>query len=121
MKKIFLLLMLFASSLAGCNMQKSDESANLTRAGIISETFVKQALTNSEEVDFKGDVRGEDMGLGKFLVYQQFTTKNDFGVKKLYVYKILMNYISGDWSDAQNWKYESLLIEDVATGKQFNL
>lgn len=95
------------------------EEVNLTKAGIMSEHFVKARLKNPEEVKFTGGYRGSEESNSKFMVYQKVSTKNDFGVRKSMVYKIHMIYKGGDWAEQKNWTYDLLIIEEVDTGKQY--
>lgn len=118
MKKC-LLLMVMLLMLPSMIIANSNEDANHRRAGIMSEAFVKQRMSNPAEVKFDGDVRGETISYNKFIVFQKFTTKNDYGVRKSYVYKVSMIFRGGDWDELKNWTYDSLVIEDVGTGKQY--
>ena len=113
MKKcLFLLLMLISVNVMG-------QEASLTRAGIMSEDFVKARLNNPEEVKFEGGYRGKEESPTKFMVYQKGYTKNDFGVKKSFVYKIHMIYKGGEWEEKDNWTYDLLIIEEANTGRQY--
>ena len=113
MKKcLFLMLVLVSVSVMG-------QEATLTRAGIMSEYFVKARLNNPEEVKFEGGYRGSAESSTKFMVYQKGYTKNDFGVKKSFVYKIHMIFKGGEWTEQKNWTYDLLIIEEVNTGKQY--
>lgn len=118
MKKI-LFLMILPFFIGACMIANSDEGANHRRAGIMSEEFVKQRVTNPKEVKFEGNVKGEGISSSKFIVYQKFTTKNDYGVIKSYVYKVSMVYRGDDWAELKNWTYDSLIIEELSTGKQY--
>lgn len=118
MKKImFLMMMLFM--VPSMIIANSDEGVNHRRAGIMSEEFVKQRMANPKETKFEGNVKGETVSSSKFIVYQKFTTKNDYGVIKSYVYKVSMIYRGGDWTELKNWTYDYLIIEDLGTGKQY--
>lgn len=118
MKKC-LFLMVLIIVLPSILVANSNEEVNHRRAGIMSEGFVKQRMANPAETKFDGDVRGETVNYNKFIVYQKFTTKNDYGVRKSYVYKISMIYKGGDWAELENWTYDYLIIEDLGTGKQY--
>lgn len=116
MKNVLFLFFLVFPIIAIAN---TSDDVNHRRAGIMSEEFVKQRMSNPAEVKFDGDVRGETISSRKFIVYQKFTTKNDYGVKKSYVYKISMIYRGGDWAEIKSWTYDSLIIEDLGSGKQY--
>lgn len=117
-KTFFIYLSLIASILfASCG---GYEGASISRAGIMSEDYVEEKLMYPEEVVFSDDIRGEDLGNNKFKVLRKFTAKNTFGVKCSYVYKAIMVYSgNGEWVEPSNWTCTELVIEDVATGKQY--
>jgi|GEM_PF-1584079 len=95
----------------------SDEDG-LTHAEIESEYFIKPLMKYPEEVNFKGDRRGHKTDENSYLVFEKFTAKNAIGVKTEYVYKIDMHYNGGDWTDNNNWEYNTAIIEDTSTGEQ---
>lgn len=119
MKNIFLFLMVIGLVLPAVVIANSNSDTNQRRAGIMSEEFVKKRMANPAETKFDGDVREETISASKFIIYQKFKTKNDYGVKKSYIYKISMIYRGGDWSELRNWTYDYLIIEDLGTGKQY--
>lgn len=110
--------MLILLSLVSISCDDSNKSS-FTRAAIISEEFVSPRMKFPAEVEYDGDYRGSETSTNEYDVFQKFTAKNSFGVKSSYIYKIHMIYKSGDWSDKNNWTYNSLIIEDVSSGEQF--
>lgn len=117
MKKcLFLMAILMIPFFVSC---ADAQKITLTKAGIISEYFVRARLKNPEEVEFSGGYRGSEETGNKFMVYQKVSTRNDFGVRKSMVYKIHMIYKGGEWEDKNNWTYDLLIIEEEDTGKQY--
>lgn len=123
MKKIIYLFLFISSNiilLTGCNSvdSKYGSGASFSQASIASEDFVKQKLSYPEEAEFQEDRRGEETAKNEFMVYQQFTAKNAFGVKTLYTYKVKMKFKGGEWTDNNNWEYADLVIENTTTHEQ---
>ena len=66
------------------------------------------------------DIRGEEMNVpNRFNVLQSFTAKKD-GVERQYVYKCILQFNGGEWSETSNWDFSTLTVEDVNTGRQWN-
>lgn len=110
-----ILLGLISLILVSCE----DNKPTFTRAAIMSEDFVAARMRFPAEVEYDGDRRGSETGTNEYIVYQKFTSKNAYGVKVSYIYKIHMIYKFGDWTDINSWTYDSLIIEDIATGQQY--
>lgn len=107
--------------LTSCGNGGSSESnePNLTRAAIIAQGFVKSNFAS--DCDFSNlDIRGEaiDYTPGRFKVLQKFTSSRE-GYEQEYVYRIYIQHYGGEWTDADNWDYGQLTIENTSTRKQF--
>lgn len=116
MRVIIIFLLCIASF---CFIACDDSNkASLVRAGIMSEDIVKEKMRYPSEVEFKDEYLGEEISPTQFKVLRRFTAKNAFGVKSDYAYRIYMTFKGEDWAVLNNWEYEDLTIENVATGEQ---
>jgi hypothetical protein len=103
MKKIiFALLMLL--------MVSCDDQPN---ACIASEDFIKQDLQNPATAEFSIlDCTSEINSDGSYTVLRKVTAQNSFGVKKEYVYKLMLKHNGGDWTEKSNWTLLDMLSEE---------
>lgn len=90
-----------------------------TKCAIISEDFVKSKMNFPKETKIKTSGHVHEVENGKAVILNKFTTKNAFGVEIEYVYKIWMSFTGGEWEDIENWSYSRLIIENTATGEQY--
>lgn len=95
-----------------------NDNITLTRAAITAQDFVKQKFFFKCNFSDR-DIRGEQMSVrNRWNVLQKFTCKKD-GVERQYVYKCVLQYNGGDWTERGNWTLITLIVEDVNTGKQW--
>lgn len=121
MRKIisFLFGFSFIVVCSSCGNGTASDEANLTRAAIIAQDFVKSNFAS--DCDFSDlDIRGEAIENvpGRFKVLQKFTSSRE-GYEQEYVYRIYIQHYGGDWTDVKNWDYGQLTIENTSTHKQF--
>lgn len=117
MKKFLLVIIGLVFGLISC-----DSSVNIkSGASIISEDFVKERLNYPTTTDFDRDVvwTPDYLDENRGTLLKKFTAKNAFGVSMDYVYKIDIRFLGGEWTDANNWTYDYLIIEEVPSGKQY--
>lgn len=80
---------------------------------IMSEDFIKQDLTYPDEIEFSSvDCNSEMNADGTYTVLRKVTAKNAFGVKKTFVYKVLLQYNSGIAVDKNNWTLIDIRSEE---------
>lgn len=95
-----------------------NDNITLTRAAITAQDFVKQKFFYKCNFSDR-DIRGEQTSVkNRWNVLQKFTCKKD-GVERQYVYKCILQYKGGDWTEKRNWTLITLIVEDVNTGKQW--
>lgn len=95
-----------------------NDNITLTRAAITAQDFVKQKFFYKCNFSDR-DIRGEQTSVrNRWNVLQKFTCKKD-GVERQYVYKCILQYNGGDWTEKRNWTLITLIVEDVNTGKQW--
>lgn len=88
----------------------SDENANPC---IISKDFIKQDLTNPDEADFAlFDCSTDKNSNGTYTILRKVITKNVYGVKKSYIYKLTIGYKGGNWVDISNWDLIKMQSEE---------
>lgn len=93
-------------------------TVTLTQAAITAQDYVKQHFFYKCKFDDR-DIRGEETSVrNRFNVLQKFTCKKD-GVERQYVYKCILQYKGGDWTEISNWDFSVLIVEDVNTGRQW--
>lgn len=90
-----------------------------TKCAIISEDFVKSKMMYPRETKFKTSTHVHEVEGNKAVVLNKFHSKNSFGVKVDYIYKIWMTHNGNDWTDINNWTMIKLVIESPSTGEQF--
>lgn len=86
---------------------------------IISEEFVLSKVKFPKETEVKYSTAVFENSGESSTVLNQFTTKNAFGVKTSGVYKIVLKFSDGDWTDKNNWEYSSFIIEMNSGEKYF--
>lgn len=111
-KTLFLIVAVMAMIIVSCGSDKP----SLTSAAIMAQDIIKSEF--AADCDFEDmDIRGEETSPGSFTVYQRFTTSKYPGDE--FVYKIYMEYLGGDWTDASSWSHSGLIIENRITGAQW--
>lgn len=88
-------------------------------AMVISEDFVKSVLNYPSTAKFPfGSQTATEESYGKYVILGEVNAKNAFGVQSEMVYKIWLEYKSGDWQNMDSWICEKLILEDRSTRKQ---
>lgn len=82
-----------------------------SKCSIISQDFVKSKLKYPEECDFENMSYQHKRENNYAIILNKFTSKNGYGVKISYVYKIWLQFNGGEWNDINNWSYNQLIIE----------
>ena len=86
---------------------------------VISEDFVKSVLNYPSTAKFPfGSQTATEESYGKYVILGEVNAKNAFGVQSEMVYKIWLEYKSGDWQSMDSWICEKLILEDRSTRKQ---
>jgi hypothetical protein len=86
---------------------------------IISQDFVKKCVLYPSETEFiepYGYIH-EIIGQNECTVIAKFVTKNTYGVKIDFVYKIWLSHNGDEWEDINNWQCQKLIIESANTGE----
>ena len=89
----------------------SETVADKSTCAVIAERFVKDETVNRLETEFHGRTIHEKIDWDTAKLLGRFSTKNDFGVKKEYVYSIQIKFNGGKWEDMKNWRKVNLEIE----------
>ena len=102
----------------GSTLVHVNDKVTLNQAAITAQDYVKQHFFFKCKFN-DWDIRGEEMSVrNRFNVLQKFTCKKD-GVERQYVYKCILQYKGGDWTDTSNWDFSTLIVEDMNTGRQW--
>lgn len=114
--KLILSIVVVSSSI-GLNSCSStpdvSDASDRNTSRVVAEHFIKQRLNYPAEAKFEGSTtKHEYLGGNRCTVLGKFETKNAFGVRSEYVYKIWLKYNGGEWSDFSNWENEKLKIEE---------
>ncbi len=100
------------------SITQTKDKVTLTQAAITAQDYVKQYFFFKCKFDDR-DIRGEETIVrNRFNVLQKFTCKKD-GVERQYVYKCILQYKGGDWTETSNWDFSTLIVEDMNTGIQW--
>lgn len=94
-------------------------TSDKSKSYVISKDFVKKCVLYPSETKFiepYGYVH-EKTGQNECTVLGKFITKNTYGVKIEYVYKIWLTHNGDEWEDINNWQCPKLKIESVSTGE----
>lgn len=117
MKKILLVLLTLVISINVFPQAESYKDKNI--CSIKAEHFVKQKLSYPKEAKFNRKIVHETDGYGSATVLGKVNTKNAYGVKIEYVYKIWLTHNGKEWTDNNNWEMKKLIIEDSSTKQQY--
>lgn len=98
MKQLFSFL-LFFGLLLGC----SDNEITDSKCFVVAQDFVKERLSHPLEADFQSDFIFEVESDHNYIVLGKVSTKNAFGVKSEYAYKIWLRYLGGEWTSPTAW------------------
>lgn len=112
----FMLLVLVALStwmLTSCEESNSVDSIikDKSKCFVMSQDFVKLNLKYPAEATFDFPFYHEVISSNTATVLSKVTTKNGFGVKVEIVYKILLEFKGGEWTDINNWKQLDIKLE----------
>jgi hypothetical protein len=102
MKKLLVLLVL---ALASCSSSPN--------ACVISEDFISDDLKNPATAEFSSlDCSTEINTDGSYTVLRKVSAQNAFGVKKEFIYKLVLSHNGLEWTDKSNWTLISMKSEE---------
>ena len=91
-------------------MFSCDDKPNLC---IVSEDFIKQDLQNPLTAEFSSlDCTSEINADGSYTVLRKVIAQNSAGVKKEYVYKLMLKQNGGEWTEKANWTLLDMKSEE---------
>ncbi|MDR3140893.1 MAG: hypothetical protein LBU37_04100 [Tannerellaceae bacterium] len=107
------LLLLFFLFTFSTSIIAQDYASERSKSCVIAENFVKRNLKYPKEASFSLlTTIHESIDYRKCTVLGKVTTKNAYGVKIEYIYKVWLEYLGGDWSDINNWKQLKIVFEE---------
>lgn len=112
MKKLLLIIPLFLVISLSMSAQYGTYR-DKNKCAIISEDFIKLYLQHPKEAKFNNSQAiHEVVGSNGCTILNKVITKNSYGVKIEYTYKIWMRHNGGDWTDINNWSWTKIILED---------
>lgn len=114
LKTIAVLSILITCMFIACSDQPDTETYKIrSRCAVMSEDFVKQKLQYPQEAEFSTSEAIHEIGeYGECIILGKVTSKNAYGVRTSYIYKIWLFHNGREWNDINNWSYSKLILED---------
>jgi hypothetical protein len=80
---------------------------------IMSEDFISEDLQNPATAEFSSfDCSCDENPDGTYTVLRKVAAENAFGVKKEFIYKLVLSYNGEEWTDKSNWTLISMDSEE---------
>ena len=100
-----------AQSESADDIMKNEVLKDGSKCAVMSQSFVKSKMAYPDEVNFNYSGYTHERSGENTIIIDKFTSKNGYGVKLSYTYKIWLKFKGGDWSEISNWSYDKLIIE----------